>query len=148
VGTVPDVSKGLAGLTVHPWGQQTSQGTFPESVRLMEERGPMTAISIVAIVEACVVSLSCDVSLLLMTGASTCGATGKPRAGLGEAVRTPVVVQSSNRSYLGAKGPSGNGCAEPQPNTLGIVPAGITAPRGVCLRGRGLSKGEYEGLDA
>jgi hypothetical protein len=108
----------------------------------------MTAISMVAVVEVCMASSSCNVSLLSTTGASTCGATGKPRAGLGEVVRTPVVVQSSNCSYLGAKGPSGDGCAEPRLNTSGIIPAGITAPRGIHLRGHGLSKGEYKGLDA
>jgi hypothetical protein len=94
----------------------------------------MTAVSTVAIIEVCM--------------ASTCGVTGKPRAGLGEVVRTPVVVQLSNHSYLGAKGPSGDSCAEPWLNTLGVVLAGITAPRGIHSRGHGLSKGEYEGLDA
>jgi hypothetical protein len=108
----------------------------------------MTAVSTVAVVEACVASSLCDVSLLSTTGASTCGATGKPGAGLWEVVRSPVVVRSSNCSYLGAKGPSGDSCAEPRLNASGVVPAGITAPRGVCLRGHGLSKGEYEGLDA
>jgi hypothetical protein len=131
---VPDASKGPAGLTMHPWGQQTSRGTLPESVRLMGERGPMMAVSTVAVVEACM--------------ASTCGATGKPRAELGDVVRTPVVVQLSKCSYLGAKGPSGDSCAEPQLNASGVIPAGITAPRGICLRGHGLSKGEYEGLNA
>jgi hypothetical protein len=132
---------------VRPWGRRTSQGTLPESARSMGERGPMTAISTVAVVEACVALLLCDVSLLSTTGVSTCGATGKPRAELGDVVRTPVVVRPSKRSYLGAKGPSDDGCAEPRLNTSGVVPAGITAPRGVRSRGRGLSKGEYEGLD-
>jgi hypothetical protein len=124
-----------------------SRGTLPESARSMGERGPMTAISMVAIVEACMASSSCDVSLLSMTGASTCGATGKPRAELGDVVRTPVVVRPSKCSYLGAKGPSGDGCAELWLNASGVIPAGITAPRGVHSRGHGLSKGEYKGLD-
>jgi hypothetical protein len=122
VGTVPDALKGLAGLTVHPWGRQTSRGTLPESARSMGERGPMTAVSMVAVVEACVVSLSCDMSLLSTTGVSTCGATGKPGAGLWEVVRSPVVVQLSNCSYLGAKGPSGDGCAEPRLNADRVTP--------------------------
>jgi hypothetical protein len=130
---VPDASKGPAGLTVRPWGRRTSRGTLPESARSMGKRGPMTAISTVAVVEACV--------------ASTCGATGKPRAELGDVVRTPVVVRPSKHSCLGAKSPSGNGCAEPRLNASGVIPAGITTPRGVHSRGHGLSKGEYEGLD-
>jgi hypothetical protein len=62
-----------------------------------------------------VVSLSCDMSLLSTTGCQPVD-NWETWAGLWEVVRSPVVVQLSNCSYLGAKGPSGDGCAEPRLN--------------------------------